>query len=480
MPDIFDELAAPTPSGGDIFDSIPKPAGAVESAHPGSDATLSGFGENIKSDAIEQIKAYGAMLNPTTWPSMVKGLYQLGMGSPMSSGTQPVMIPIKAALQTPEDRAVYAGMTKYMQDKYGSLENAKKTMYEKPIEVLGDLSGFLSLGSSALAQAPKATKAAQIARMASSATDPLNIARQAATAPIRAVGATRLPQRMYMGVVKPPKSMTPLERGQSFKAAYQEKILPTPQGITERAGVPRGLLGGSGYEALQPKMQGLAGEIGQALKDADLSGGKVSMERVVDDVMPTIEKMKYEGKGQTATRQAVDVVDEFIESLPEQMKPTEAQKVKRGQQRAAKKAYQKDEDATAAAKTHEAIAKSVRQQLEEIHPELKTLNPQMQEYKLLESAIGDALGRLENRNILSLGTDIGLGVGAGGAAFAGSPEMAGALGAALATKNIMGLPTVKSRLAIALARARNLPNVSTRGAGTRAILSNMQREEYGR
>jgi len=407
---------------------------------------------NIAGSAIDYVKNLGAAVaNPL---ETLSSLYHMvkGSGVPLPGGLS--MIP-----RTQEDRAAFMGFANVMKDRYGSPQAMKKTMVEDPVGFLADASGLVS-GAGALTKGigmtPKVARVGQAIQRAGEIADPLNIARQTVTAPLRAIGGTSLPERMYMGVIKPGKQFSPEQRAQMMQTAAREKALPTARGA--------GLLG----ERIEP----LAQQARQVVEDATTAGERISRKSVVERAIPVMEEAGKQVAPIRPTRQAAGVVSEFIESVPEQITPSRAQAIKQTTGKALHKQY--GELKSSQVEANKAIVRGLKEELENLHPELKKLNEGQAELINLKRAIEDSVGRIENRNLLGLDTAALM----GGAGIAGGP-FAGA--SALIGKSILGHPQVKSRLAIALARARKVPNIGTGGAATRALLTNIERsEEYGR
>lgn len=425
------------------------PTPTPQEAPAEGNATFADLPSNITPSAVEYVKNLGsAIANPI---ETLTGIYHMAKGSgvPLPGGMS--LIP-----QTPEDRAAFMGLANTMRERYGSPEAMKQTMVKDPVGFLADAAGVVSGVGGAVRGVGTGARAAQIGRgiqRAGEIMDPLNIARQTAALPARAIGATGLPQRMYTGVVKPTKRIGRPEREAMFDLAAREGIVPKEGG--------RGLLGRGrgGLETVGELKTSKIDEINQAISDAEKAGERVYTDTALSEAIGTVERDWSRPQRSIASRQ----VQEYMADLPEVMTPSRAQKVKvdigqelgetaYGKQQLGRKAVQKD------------FRRGLKDELERIHPELKQLNQEYAEIKNLNAAIDDAVKRIQNRNLI--GVTEGLEV---------------AVSPLFAIKAALGIPQVKSRLAIALARARKVPNIGTGGPATRALLTNIERsEEYGR
>ena len=103
-----------------------------------------------------------------------------------------------------------------------------------------------------------------------------------------------------------------------------------------------------------------------------------------------------------------------------------------------------------------ALAKNCREALEIIHPEIKQLNRKEGALIELREAIKNRVAIIENRQLLGLAASMRTGAGAGvGYAFGG--ETGGRVGAILGfSYNILDDPVVKAKLALTLARVREI------------------------
>jgi hypothetical protein len=178
------------------FENFGAPADAVAPAN--SSKVLS-------DDEFENFKPQPS--GPLSWSDVGSQALRNAPGSAVQFGkniAQPFMHPIDTAnnildvghglaqklgvsfdADNPEDTAKANAVGKFFADRYGGLENVKKTMASDPVGFLGDLSTVLTGGGGALARAPGIIgKVGEIAGTAGRLTDPL----QAVTGPAKAAG----------------------------------------------------------------------------------------------------------------------------------------------------------------------------------------------------------------------------------------------------------------------------------------------------
>ena len=178
---------------------------------PDNGRTLGGFGKNILSSGQENIKS---VVSAVTSP-----VQTLGGIADIAVGTIANMT--RGGVPMPRQQAVADAAGQHFKERYGGMENIKKTAYEDPVGMVADVASVLSLGGGAALGAGKAfgairsattgasiaprvasvlQKGGRAAMVASDFIDPL-------TAPIAAVRATlpprKLGQRIYEGALRP-------------------------------------------------------------------------------------------------------------------------------------------------------------------------------------------------------------------------------------------------------------------------------------
>ena len=98
---------------------------------------------------------------------------------------------------------------------------------------------------------------------------------------------------------------------------------------------------------------------------------------------------------------------------------------------------------SATIESQKALARGIKEELEVQFPEIKGLNKQESQLYDLQPALERAVRRIDNHDIISLGSKVTAGAGA---ALGGAP---GAVAGSILEKTL-GMPLVKSQLAIAI------------------------------
>lgn len=135
--------------------------------------SVGGFIGNIGKSAVENVGGIGSAIANTLNPDMEKNtIANLGK---LAVGTGQLLIPGEQGL---EDRPRAVGQ--FYKDRYGGLENIKKTAYEDPVGLALDASVVLGgagaglKGLGAISKSSKLAKAGQIASKVSKFVDPLS------------------------------------------------------------------------------------------------------------------------------------------------------------------------------------------------------------------------------------------------------------------------------------------------------------------
>lgn len=127
------------------------------------------------------------------------------------------------------------------------------------------------------------------------------------------------------------------------------------------------------------------------------------------------------------------------------MSPADAQAMKVGTYRQLKgKAY--GEMKTASIEAQKALARGLKEELVQQFPELSTLNSQEGKLIDLDGALEKAVSRIDNHQLIGIGTPLAM--GAGGVVAGGTGGMVAGI-----MKGIIDNPVVKSKLAIGLSKA---------------------------
>jgi hypothetical protein len=150
----------------------------------------------------------------------------------------------------------------------------------------------------------------------------------------------------------------------------------------------------------------------------------------------------------------LDAIDaskqEFLQRNPNPIPVAQAQDLKTGTYQQLQKKY--GELSSASTEAQKALARGIKEELEQQFPEIKGLNAQESKFYGLDEMLQRAVKRIDNRDLLSLGGKIATGIGGSVVGMETGHAAGGALGA-LVMHKILTDPAVQSRLAITLNRA---------------------------
>ena len=353
----------------------------------------------------------------------------------------------------------YEALKQMVADRYGSQDALKNTLANDPVGMAADVAGLFTGGGGALRSVGTMSKMPRVAQAGSAISrvgglmDPVNVARQAVTTPIRMLPDS-LPQRLWASGVKPNSTRYPSQEAQAalFDTALENNIPLT--------------LGGK--ERLNGLMRGVNDDISNIVNTGAARGDTVDPFAVaarVDELRPYYENQAVPSQ---FTGKLDDMQIGFVNEHPNPIPVDRAQQMKRDIYHENRKKY--GETRSAGDEAEKAIARGIKEELATLYPELNGLNDKFSKYIDLDGAITDALQRLGKHQVFQFTTPIWAQAGAqlGGPAGAGT---------AAVTKAVLDSSAVKSRLAMSLAAAKRYPELTTKGAGKRAVAANAQRTE---
>lgn len=320
-----------------------------------------------------------------------------------------------------DDRTQYAdALVNEMKDRYGSVEDLKRTFATDPVGVAGDAATLLAGGGAALKAASAGGKVAPLARAG-------EMAAQAATFadPVGLLGKAvmGLPEKVYGVALKPSPQLGLADRA-AVVATGLEKKIPVTLG---------------GYD----KLDGMMNREGRALDAALMSRNE-----------PIISPQATAGKvyNQTMTEAATSanptksidlaqaVYGEHLTDplVPDLVTPKQANEYKRDFQQQAKTFYG-DTRPPIEGRAKKDIARAYKNEIEAAIPGVGPINKRLSDLIELEDQLASAVGRVSNRNIFSLPALIaGAQVGPSGQGIA----------------SMLGLPWTASEIAFGLDNLR--------------------------
>jgi hypothetical protein len=244
------------------------------------------------------------------------------------------------------------------------------------------------------------------------------------------IGPGTIPQKIYQSALKPPPgSYSTVEVNNMVKTGLENKI-PVSAG---------------GVDKLNGLVSNYARQV-QAQIDAGATAGQsVNKFAVASRLGDTAQKFATQVNPAADLGAVGSAGNEFLENQPTSIPVGQAQKLKTGTyQQLGGKAY--GELSSASVEAQKALARGIKEELQIQFPEIKGLNAKESQLYDLQPALERAVRRIDNHDIISLGSKamggVGAVVGGAGGAVAGS-----------VMEKVLGAPWVKSQIAIALHRA---------------------------
>jgi hypothetical protein len=290
----------------------------------------------------------------------------------------------------------------------------------------------------------------------------------------RDLGGTLFNLAMYGKGLEKPLSKTGEVAGPRIRAGMRSgaerlsesalKIAPSVSEAERQAAIDT-QLGRTGERGYLPTRKGNAG------LSEDMAATHAKVEQIVDDLTKSGEKIKREDaiKGIDSSiaeysKLPPEVAKHYTEPLetikaeyqsgnPE-MTPREVQDMKKTIYRLHSGDYEKDTIAKVKAEGEKAIAKTAKEELKRLNPEIKSLNAKNSAQIKLKEALERASHRIRNMDLSRVGIRSGIGGIVGYAAGGWHGAKVGFL--AFLAAQVLDDPVVKARLAIALDKASRI------------------------
>ena len=289
----------------------------------------------------------------------------------------------------------------YFGDRYGSLDGFKGALAYDPAGVIADASTFFTGGAGALrgvakgaSVANKASAAAKLGRAADVAgrlglaTDPLAMGLKGVGWGADALaGPNGIAGRLYQSALKPPTTMPISDRNRLIKTGLAEKIVPTPKGFEKARGLVRDI----------------GTDIDAKIAEAAAQGKTIDAVRLANDVYGDMDRLFSTQVAPSADRAAVfDTVLDFQEGHPGTLTIPKAHNLKKGTYRVLKDKAYRGELKSATTETQKALARGLKEQVEQAVPGVKELNARQGALLELIDPLERAVGRTGNWNMLSM------------------------------------------------------------------------------
>jgi hypothetical protein len=249
----------------------------------------------------------------------------------------------------------------------------------------------------------------------------------AARGALKTASRSAVAEKLYQSALKPPPGSYSTAEVQSMvKTGLENKIPVSSEGIGKLTGLVKGL-----NDAVQSEIDAgsAAGKTINTMDVASRLGG--TAKKFATQVNPEADLAAVQRAG-----------EEFVRNQPANIPASQAQRLKTGTyQQLGSKAY--GELGSATIEAQKALARGIKEELEAQFPEIKGLNAAQGRLYNLQPALERAVRRIDNHDIISLGSKVSAGAGA---ALGGAP---GAVAGSIMEK-VLGMPMVKSKLAIAI------------------------------
>ena len=362
-------------------------------------------------------------------------------------------------------------LTKVFKDRYGSVENLKTTIAKDPIGAISDVALlFTGVGGIAKGVGVGAAKvgASTVGKVLSQAgkgvagvgrgLDPLSVIPKAAGKVLGAAtpkGGVLSPRSLMGSTLNFPKKISLPKRKQLILRTLDKEIRPTVKGLNQ----------------IETSLGELKSKVNTAIDAATASGEKIPLKDILKEAKLLTKEMRLTSepvKNKRTINRIVNQIDtanrehaaiksskafknlpidtrkgmskaqkkDFFRSRKVELLPTEAQKLKLSIQGEIGGLYEAARTPISRG-TKKIIARSVKESLEHIIPEIKGLNKKSSDYIKLRDVITDAI---KNRPRTKLSLPIK--AGAGGI-VAGLPGVTAGI-----ILGILDTPGVRSRLAI--------------------------------
>ena len=343
-------------------------------------------------------------------------------------------------IPTPTPTADAAGA--FFSDRYGSVNQAKKTLMQDPVGALGDASAVITGGATLL---PKASKVAQAVKGVGRALDPVNAALNTGKYATAKLTPASLPASLYESAAKFSTTLKDADRSKLVATALKHDLMPNGEGV--------GKLGS--------KVRVLGDAIDEIINTADDAGIDIPANKVLkylDELKSEAGGFKLNaGKDTAEINKIIDtfneMVDDRVTMVGDQVqygmvKPSELQAFKQDLYKGINWNRKQQTGTRVAEDVEKAMAKAAKEELELLDPRLKDFNAQQGELLELSPHLERSAHRIDNRNPLSI--DTGLLTTAG----AVSGDLPGAVAGGLLS--LSSYPKVQAGTALNLNKAKRM------------------------
>lgn len=334
---------------------------------------------------------------------------------------------------------------------YGSYEGFKNAIANDPARVITDMASIVAPTAKGVESVALASKLPGVAKVAgaigrgAALTEPITAATAGAKQAVSTISKltgkafpSLTPSGLFESATKMSTKIPQKERVRLANVALESGIMPTMKGLNK----------------IDDKISKIDNTIADMIDKADLTGKKMPLGKLFKE----FKKLKEERLLSTKAKEGVRAINKIRKSMLEanakigrgKLTPKEVQTLKKTIYKDLQGAYENIKNSTASIKAQKAVARSAKEFLEELLPEIKGLNKADGDLIKLRSAMEGPVSRIRNHKLMGIGSSIKIGAGAGVGAASGSPEITALLTGLATAQSIFDHPRVKSRLAIIL------------------------------
>ncbi len=381
--------------------------------------------QNIPSSGVQLVKDVTMPIRHPIETAKAVGTLAKGAAQKLIPGEQPAEQSVDQVISS-------------MVDRYGGVENIKKTVAEDPVGFLGDVASiFIPAGAAgkltgALGKVPALAKAGEVLSKAGEIIEPITTATKATKEAAAKIIPKDLPGKLYESAAKFKTSIPESDRLKMVDTALENSIMPTVKGLDKTRNM----------------IDGLNANITTLIDKATDQGKRVN----VRDLFKEFDSMKKELSGDPLLRAAqINRIEKSLKTYfkdlgKADLTPSEAQKLKQKIYKETGSFYSSVKEAPATVEAKQAVARAAKESIEEIFPEIKGLNKKEGALIALRNELERSASRISNRDLIGIGVPI---KGGAGGAIAGP----GGMGAGVVL-GLLDTPVVKAKLAIVANRLK--------------------------
>jgi hypothetical protein len=385
--------------------------------------------KNIPSSAVEYGKnIVGAVLSPV---QTIKGALDVGSGAMVNAIPGYEQFLLKTGADTPEELArvkgIASGVGQYYKERFA---NPLQTLQQDPVGMLGDVSGVLTGGATVL---PKI--GGGVAKIGAAA-EPLNLATNVAGYGIAKALPATAPAALYESAAKWLPSIPQKQRAELTQTALREQLMPTSAGV------------GQAYL----RKNELGNTIDSLIQQADATGVKVPSKAIfayIDEAKSKLGGPRIEAAADLAE---INKIERNFKTYLNKNKytsltPNQLQDFKQNIYDKVDYGTKKQTGNMAQEEVYKGMGRAAKEAIQGQVKGIEELNRQQGALINLLPNLERAASRIENRDLLSIGSPIKAGAGQA----IGGP-VGGAVGSLL---SLFEMPKVKSKAALELYKKQN-------------------------